>query len=70
MEITRLEIIIEPWRYPDQPNRILKIRVKRYPGEDVGYEQILPHNDLLSVWDYIWNIAGERIKEIVLKNKE
>ena len=68
MNINRLVVTIEPWQYayPSKPDvRILKIKVERWPGEDVQLERVMYNDDLLSTWDHVWEAAEIEIKRVL-----
>ena len=61
MKLETLQITIEPWE--QGPNKILRIKVKRFPGMEYRLEEILPENDFISMFEYIWERAGREIKD-------
>lgn len=73
MNINRLSVVIEPWAYVRsglETIRVLKIKVERYPGEEVRLEEILDHDDLKSVWDHVWSRAGRQILALLEADNE
>lgn len=65
MNINRVQITLEPHIQPHlhtMATRILKIKIERWPGEDLYLQQEIPDDDLQSLWDYIWEEAGKQLK--------
>ena len=61
MKIEAFKITIEPWA--DGPNEVLRIKVKLHSGREYYREEILPRDDLISMFEYIWERAGREIKD-------
>jgi len=63
MIIEAIRVTVEPIHYKDPPITKLDIRVKIVPGGEVGLQKTIPTDDLRSMWDYIWDAAGEQLKK-------
>ena len=66
MKINAVHIIVEPWTYVNPSSsipirKVLKITVKMNSG-DLHLEKVIPDDDLISLWDYLWKSAGEELK--------
>lgn len=60
MKINRIQLTVEPYSMKDFV--VLRIKVERWPGQEVHLERVLPEDDLHSAWDYIWKSAGDELK--------
>jgi len=66
MNIDRVQITIEPYKqaHMSQPPFVmLKVKIERWPGEEIHLEHVLPDDDLHSLWDYIWEAAGRDLRQ-------
>ena len=66
MNINRVQVTIEPWKWETQSAprfRVLKIKVERWPGEEVHLEKVLPEDDLHSLWDVVWKEIGKTLQQ-------
>jgi len=67
MNINRVQVTIEPWKYVTPGTStvtILKIKVERYPGDEIHLEKIWPiDDDLHSLWDFLWKELGKTLKQ-------
>ena len=61
MKLHYLRIQMTPWLNSTGMTQLrIDVATER---QDYAYEQIIPDNDLASIWDYIWQRAGLELKQ-------
>jgi len=66
MNINRVQVTIEPWKWasPNAPTvTVLRIKIEKWPGEEIHLEKVLPDDDLHSLWDYLWKEMGKTLEQ-------
>lgn len=55
-QLKRMMVILDTEQHPDL-GTTLHIEVKRVGENDVHVKRIIPDNDFMSHWDYVWDVC-------------